>query len=454
MHVAARRHNQQKAEKGGQITRRRVRGESSFPGQQRVPGNVEAILFLQRTIGNRATANFVQRQQEEEEGSATVVGSASETEGATDAGSFTKDVTDEQRGDSTPTDEELDESLKKKSRQAHEVQRGTEFHTQHPSLAQLGIRPKEIKGKKLASYVGNEKYKADEWINLPGAKADARRMKAAMKGHDYETLEHVRDRSAPEIEALFKRAMAKAGAGDALLLYYAGHGIPGGVAGVDSEVEGKVAKDEAKKGNNRGLELVDESEEEEEGKAKSPYTGAYKGYKLTDISQYSQLMGPIEAGVGKGVHTTFISDACHSGTATDLVRDQAVEKLAKGGGDKKVKAVNGQINRLKDMKVQIPGASSQGSEGRGIKMPEESITLEEDQRPAAQVYWEDVVHPELKSIGAYLKEAGFAMTVPDKPGTYTKEGIEQQINAFINQLIDLGEAIEQESEKSTLAIAP
>jgi hypothetical protein len=53
-----------------------------------------------------------------------------------------------------------------------------------------------------------------------------------------------------------------------------------------------------------------------------------------------------------------------------------------------------------------------------------------------------------------LKEAGFDMTVPEKPGTYTKEGIEQQINAFINQLVDLGEAIEKEKKESPLAIAP
>lgn len=454
MHVAARRHNQHQSEKGGQLSRRRVSRESSLPGQQRVPGNVEAILFLQRTIGNRATANLVQRQQEEEEGSATVVGSASKTEGATDTGSFTKDVAKEQRGDTTPTDEEMDESLKKKSRQAHEVKRGADFHTQHPSLAQLGIRPKEIKGKKLAAYVGNEKYKAKAWINLPGAKADARRMKSTMKEHDYKTLEHVRDKTAPEIESIFKNAMGNAGPGDALLLYYAGHGIPGGVAGVDSKAEGKVAKDDAGGGDIRGLELVNDNEDEEKDKVKSPYTGSYLGYTISDIANYSQLMGPIEAGVSKGVHTTFISDACHSGTATDLVRDKAVEKLAKGGENNKVKAVTGQINRLKDMKVQIPGASSQGGEGRGIKETDEPVTLEENQKPAAEAYWEDVVYPELKEIGAYLKGAGFAMTVPEKPGTYTKEGIEQQINAFINQLVDLGEAIKQESEESALSIAP
>lgn len=46
------------------------------------------------------------------------------------------------------------------------------------------------------------------------------------------------------------------------------------------------------------------------------------------------------------------------------------------------------------------------------------------------------------------------MTIPEEPGTYAKEGIEKQINAFINQLVALGEAIEKEKEESALAIAP
>jgi hypothetical protein len=415
---------------------------------------VRASLFLQRTVGNQALINLLQRQAEEEEGSLTVVGSASETEGASDEGSFTTDVTKTRGEDKTPTEEELGETLKKKSRQAHLVKRKKGFHTQHPSLAQLGIRPKEIKGKKLATYVGNDKYPADEWIELPGAKADTRRMKSTMKEHGYETLEHARNQTAPEIESTFGKAVTSVKSGDALFLYYAGHGIPGGIAGVGSKVKEPTGS-EAGKGGDRGLELVKVGGSEEE-RPKTPYTGSYKGYTLTDIAHYAALMGLIEAGVGKGVHTTFIADACHSGTATDLVRDQAVEKLAQDKGDKRVKAVTGQIKRLKDMETQIPVESevSQPGEERGLKKSDEPITLEQDQRPAAQVYWEDVVHPELELVGAYLKEAGFDMTVPEKPGTYTKEGIEQQINAFINQLVDLGEAIEKEKEESPLAIAP
>ncbi len=251
--MATRRHNQRQTQKGKRLSSHRVNGRSSPPDQERVPGNVAATLFLQRTIGNQATARLIQRQQEEEEGSATVVGSAGETEGAIDEGSFTKDVTNTRAEDSTPTEDELGETLKKKSRQAHEVKRQKGFHTQHPSMAQLGIRPKEIKGKKLATYIGNDTYPAAEWIELPGAKADTRRMKSTMKEHGYETVEHARNKTAPEIEATFDSAMGNVNSGDALFLYYAGHGIPGGVAGVNSELQEPGAKDEAGKGGGRGL---------------------------------------------------------------------------------------------------------------------------------------------------------------------------------------------------------
>jgi len=435
--------------------------DASKPSYHQPTSEADSVLFLQRTIGNQATTALLQRQEEEnQEGSATVVGSASKSETAIDESSFTSGVTEEQAADKTPSDAELEESLKKRSREAHKVN----FKTQHPSFAQLGIRPKEIKGKKLAAYIGNEKYKeTDNWDPLPGAKADAQRMESTMKGHQYKTLEHANDKTAPGIQSVFNKAMGQSGAGDALLLYYAGHGIPGGVAGVNAKVETPIDDGQGGSEGGRGVKQVKTEEPDattentsgETKKEKEANIGSYKGHKISDIASYSSLMGPIEAGVGKGVHTTFISDACHSGTATDLVRQKAVEKISEGGKDEKTKAVTSQISRLKDMKSQIPGPGSQeGGEGRGLVLETEPVELEEKQANPAEEYWNKIVHPELKAVGAYLKEAGFAITVPEKPGDFTKEGIEQQINVFINQLVDLGESLKQEKKESTLALAP
>ena len=138
--------------------------------QRGLPGSVQNILRLQRTIGNQATINWLQRQKGE--GSATVVGSAAKEEKAEDIGSFTEELVKEKGKGETPSGEELTGELKKKTGEAH-------LRTQHPSIAQMGIRPKEITGKRLAAYIGNSKYLSDESIpELPGVKADAARMKS------------------------------------------------------------------------------------------------------------------------------------------------------------------------------------------------------------------------------------------------------------------------------------
>ena len=62
----------------------------------------------------------------------------------------------------------------------------------------------------------------------------------------------------------------------------------------------------------------------------------------------------------------------------------------------------------------------------------------EEDKPAAKVYWEKVVRPELKMLSAYLKEAGNPISVPHIPSDYTKAGIEQPSNQVINALLDLG----------------
>jgi hypothetical protein len=86
----------------------------------------QSILRLQRTIGNRATRDLIQRQ--DPEGSSTVVGSTAAEELAADQGSFSEELAEEEGND-------LEGSLEERAGKAH-------FSSQHPSLAQLGIKPK------------------------------------------------------------------------------------------------------------------------------------------------------------------------------------------------------------------------------------------------------------------------------------------------------------------------
>jgi hypothetical protein len=417
--------------------RTKHRRPTTVDQQMRVvlPPTIQAVLDLQVAIGNRATAALLQRQNEE--GSATVAGSTSSEELAADEASYTKGLVEDEDIYEDPT-----ESLEEKAKTS------LGFKSQHPSIAQLGIRPEEIKGQKLAVYIGNSNYKnRPPWGKLPGAKADAQKMKSAMEGHEYKTEGHHKDKSAEEMESIFGGAVNKAKSGDALLLYYAGHGVPEGIVGVGSKLEDSEKEGgEEKEGGDgkRGLKLVSAGAKE---------IAEPKAYQVTDVESYPKILQALEAGVAGGVHTTLISDACHSGAAADLTRAKAVEKLSKTD-NAKVKATTEQVKRLEDMKEQIPEGGEKGKGTSRGGVVKGTMTLETDNKATAKSYWKDVVRPELKMLSAYLKAAGMPITVPKVPSDYTKAGIEQVINQVINALIDLGEQLKKEKEESTLKKAP
>jgi hypothetical protein len=425
----AQRKKAQKTERDRTIRAKHRRSTADVQQTRTVlPPTIQAVLDLQGVIGNRATAALLQRQNEE--GSVTVAGSTSSEEQAADESSYTQGLVGDEDIYEDPT-----EGIEEKATKAHR------FKSQHPSIAQMGIRPEEIKGQKLAVYIGNNKYKhRPPWSTLPGAKADADKMKGAMEGHDYKTLGQHEDKNAGEMGAIFSGAVNKAKSGDALLLYYAGHGVQEGIVGVgsklkDSEKEGGDGQEAGD--SERGLNLVTVPLAE----------------LINEVEPYPQILQTLEAGVAGGVHTTLIADACHSGAAADLVRDKAVEKLSKTDNTK-VKAATEQVKRLEDMKEQIPAGGAQGGAATRGGVVKGTITLDPKDKPAAKIYWENVVRPELKTLSAYLKEAGNPIAVPHEPSDYTKAGIEQPINQAINALIDLGEQLKKETEESTLEKAP
>jgi len=136
-------------------------------------------------------------------------------------------------------------------------------------------------------------------------------------------------------------------------------------------------------------------------------------------------------GVARGVHTTLVADACHSGAAADLVRVKAEEKLA-ASEQSNVGAISKQLSRQEDLKAQVP----EGAEGQAEE--------------AAKMYWEESIRPELKAVEVYLNVAGHEIQIPQLPSDYSKGALEQPTNLVINALIDLGEELKETSEKSTL----
>ena len=289
----------------------------------------------------------------------------------------------------------------------------------------MGVRPKNIKGFKVGMYIGNSDYK---FHDLAGAKTDAERMKSTMEGHNYVSFPIQENKTAGEIDTLFSTGV-KNPLADALLLYYAGHGSKQGLLGVDDQIEA-----------------------------------------------YSQVVEHLEAGVANGLHTTLIVDACEAGAGTDLFRAKAIERLPEKGSLRS-QAVTEQIARLEDLKrhlslpvilglddyaalpTQTSTTGSQESDGAPQDTRSITVSVNENTDPAKNIsapdkvvnqFWQKVVRPELLGVAAYLKEAGLGLEVPEMLSTYTVESIQQQINLFINKLIELAEIIRQEEEEPSL----
>jgi hypothetical protein len=391
-------------------------------------------LHLQRTVGNRATRAFLQRQ-EEEQGSATVVGSTAPEELAIDDKSFTAGIVAEGEQGTDPA-----AAAAARTGRAH-------FESQHPSLAQIGIPPAEIKGRKVGVFIGNSRYQhTPPWDPLAGAKRDAENMKAVMGEHGYKTASLFKDKTGIGLEAVFQTATKWVQSGDALLLYYAGHGLPEGLIGVNSNFK-EDAENTAGSGGGaaRGFKRQEDAAEMEAGEAPDfP--------ELTAVFPYTKVLSTLEKNVAKGVHTTLIVDACHSGAAAELVRERAIAKLGKDGG-RNLQAIETEIKRLEDMKRQAAsGGGSAAANNRGLRLVSDDGAATDGDNGAR--IWRDVVRPELLEVAAYLSAADMEITVPETLSDYSAAGISQQINSVINKLIDLAEALRREGEAGALSIAP
>lgn len=130
--------------------------------------------------------------------------------------------------------------------------------------------------RKFAWVIGNEKYPGRIWSDLPNAKVDAKAMQADLSGEGYQVT-RVEDVNSSQIKVGFNVFPNKALPGDDIVLYYAGHGLPDGLAGADSD----------------------------------HVTG--KGF--TDVFKHAELGKIAAKAVSKGFHVKIIVDACHSAGA-------------------------------------------------------------------------------------------------------------------------------------------
>jgi hypothetical protein len=154
---------------------------------------------------------------------------------------------------------------------------------QQPGIAEVGKRGGARTGVRRGVFVGNWDYKGVPWGDLPGAKRDVKSMQSKFSKYTGKLYEN--EPSTSLIGDAYNVA-SELNPGDELLYYYAGHGTPKGLVGVES---------------------------------KGPSDGILPNEAITGLVNHAEK---------KGFHLTAILDCCHSGGAAGDVRRDTAEDLA------------------------------------------------------------------------------------------------------------------------------
>jgi len=156
---------------------------------------------------------------------------------------------------------------------------------QHADVVKVGRSNAEAGHKKVGVVVSNSDY--ERLPDLPGAKADAQGMMGAYGG-EFDLVLH-EDLRKGGIAGAAAQGMQGLAAGDHMVFYYAGHGIPEGLLGVDarpSDVKSAVFP--------RGA-----------------------------------VLGLVNRARTQGFHLTAILDSCHSGAVGQAVSDLRLVEMEK-----------------------------------------------------------------------------------------------------------------------------
>jgi hypothetical protein len=421
--------------------------------------NPQIAARLQRTIGNRAMGTLIQRQKK---GSITIGSSADVEEPAGDEGSYGLGLSK-----ALQKNQNLGELLKERAQKHHIGGSGK----QYPGFAQTGEGPGIGNGhqspfrNRKGLYIGNGAYKhSPPWRKLKNAESDADAMESAMSKQGFETIGGVqKGLNEHQIYTAFSKGINEVNSGDTLLLFFAGHGLPPGVIGVDSNRKPPSSKDK----NN------------------------FEDF--TDTVSYNALMPLLDRAEGKGVHTVFISDACHSGGATNLLRQKAVERFAHSPNPD-IQLIHSSIQKLEALKskwdkiqsqtqtqaataylfsalpfasdvqqatAQKPAENQGGGTTRGfskskdkppefVPTPEQSEQWAQNQSRVAAFdsILESELNPILAVIQPYLSEK------PPKFSEGDYKDFKQKIDRIINQLLAKAESIKAQEEEPLLPKVP
>jgi len=240
-----------------------------------------------------------QSQEASQEGSATVVASAEDTEYAFD-NSFTPElVTLLEQNPNLSIDQVLGQ-ISSGALTAFGTPAATNSDgLHHPTIVQYGQNQENSNecrdSQKIAVLVANQNYTHLTNLNTPIAEAGA--LAGELSGRGYDANVHT-DQGGGDMSSLYSSAVATAQEGDDIVAYFAGHGSPSGLCGKDEDV-------------------VDTG------------GGVYEPQNIDTFSN-GQVAGVVSDATSKGAHIRFVMDSCHSGEAAQAVRDERIGKLAEG----------------------------------------------------------------------------------------------------------------------------
>lgn len=222
-------------------------------------------------------------------GSATVVGSAADSEYAFD-NSFTPGLVAALNNDPNLS---LDQALQDLSGGSLAAFGGAPLDNDnglhHPTIVQYGQTDENTgesrDNKKIAVLVANQNYNAISSLGTPIAEANS--MSSALASRGYDANVH-NDQTATQMGSLWDGMVGAAQEGDDLVAFYGGHGAPEGLVGVNYSFNPVV----------------------------------------NDIYANGSVEGVVSSATSKGAHIRFVMDSCHSGHAAQAVRTERQNELA------------------------------------------------------------------------------------------------------------------------------
>ncbi|TVQ87826.1 MAG: caspase family protein [Deltaproteobacteria bacterium] len=219
------------------------------------------------------------------EGRGTVLGSAADTEYAFD-NSFTPALVSALQNNPDASLADILEDMTESSLGSPAVVNDSGLH--HPTIVSYGEQQASKKSdtaNKSAVLVANQNYVNIEPLGTPISETASFAAELQVRGYDTNIRN---DLGSADMGAAYNGLIGDVKQGDDLVAYFAGHGAPEGLCGINDDLPPNP----------------------------------------TDLYSYGQVDSIVSAATRKGANIRFVMDSCHSGTGAQLTREERINQLS------------------------------------------------------------------------------------------------------------------------------